>query len=86
MQRSPAAGIVPGRVGAWSFLSWLPFLGLAAWLAVAATRLGAAMDEVTLAEIAVLAIPLIAAPLALSLSARRFRSDGRSGPLHVTYE
>lgn len=76
MQRGAAAGIVPGRVGAWSILSWLPFLGLAAWLAVAAARLGGAADEAALAEIAVLAIPLIAAPLALPLSARRFRSDG----------
>jgi hypothetical protein len=76
MQRSAAAGIVPGRVSAWSILSWLPFLGLAAWLVVAGARLGGALDEAVLAEIAVLAIPLIAAPLALPLSARRFRSDG----------
>lgn len=76
VQRAGAAGIVPGRVGAWSILTWLPFLGLAAWLAVAAARLGGVAEEAVLAELVVLSIPLIAAPLALPLTARRYRSEG----------
>lgn len=63
-------------MGAWSILSWLPFLGLAAWLAVAGARLGGVAEEAVLAELVVLSIPLIAAPLALPLTARRDRSDG----------
>lgn len=63
-------------MGAWTILSWLPFLGLAAWLAVAAARLGGVAEEAVLAEVVLLSIPLIAAPLALPLSARRYRSEG----------
>lgn len=64
-------------VRAWSILAWLPFAGLAAWLTLAGLRIPASGDEAALAELIVLFMPLVAVPLALPLTARRYRSEGQ---------
>lgn len=70
------AGRFGALVRAWSILAWLPFAGLAAWLVLAGLRLADVGEEAALAELIVLFVPLVAAPLALPLTARRFRSEG----------
>jgi hypothetical protein len=64
-------------VRAWSILAWLPFAGLAAWLTLAGLRIPASGDEAALAELIVLFMPLVAVPLALPLTARKYRSEGQ---------
>lgn len=60
---------------AWSLLAWLPLAGLALWLAFAGSRLPELGDEATLAEVIVLFVPLVAAPLVLPLTAQMYRSS-----------
>lgn len=70
-------------MGLWSLLAWLPFAGLALWLAAAGLSLRVAADEAGLAEVIVLFVPLVVTPLALPLTALRYRSSATGTPRQV---